>query len=636
MKTFLFSKACMQMLLATMLSFSLLAQPVSIIPQPSYLRSDNGTFVLPEEPVILVPVKNAAIENIVKMLTEQLKKSLNRNAKIVTYGTRYDMVISLLDQPMDKLGKEGYLLTVSNKEISLKANDAPGIFYGMQTLLQLLPAEVESKKPLPIKSIQIPAVTIVDQPRFGWRGLMLDVARHWFDKQQVKNFIDNMVKYKYNMLHLHLSDDQGWRLEIKSLPKLTEVGAWRAPRQGKWGEWTKPTPDEPTTYGGFFTQEDIKELLAYAKERYVAIMPEIDIPGHSMALVAAYPELSCTPGTYQVNAGDRFMIWEGNGKFYGLIDNTLCPANEKVYEVLDKIFTEVAALFPFEYIHMGGDECYKGFWEKSEAIKKLMQDQGLKDQHEVQSYFVKRVSAIISSKGKKMMGWDEIMEGGLAPGAAVMSWQGEKGGIAAANMKHPVVMSPNTFTYVDLYQGDPVAEPPTYSMLRLSQSYKFNPIPAGIDSQYVLGGQANLWSERLNTQRHAEYMLWPRGLAVAESIWSPVAAKNWSDFVRRTEAHFKRMDMAGTKYARSMYDPIFSIGKNKDGEPLITMTTEVEGLSIHYSFDESFPDTFYPVYTHPLSIPKDAANLKVVTSRDGKLVGKIINMPVTEIKKRMK
>jgi hexosaminidase len=256
--------------------------------------------------------------------------------------------------------------------------------------------------------------------------------------------------------------------------------------------------------------------------------------------------------------------------------------------------------------------------------------------HELQSYFVKRVAAIISSKGKKMMGWDEIMEGGLADSAAVMSWQGMKGGTAAATSKHAVVMSPNDYAYVDLYQGDPIAEPPTYSMVRLSKAYQLDPLPPGVDSQYILGGQCNLWSERLYTMRHAQYMLWPRGLAIAESVWSPKEKKDWNGFVRRVENQFRRFDVAETKYSRSMYDPIFTAIKDSSGQLQIQLSTEVEGLTIYYSFDETYPDNFYPAYTLPLSVPKDAANLKVVTYRGKEQVGKIINMPVVELKKRAK
>jgi hexosaminidase len=265
----------------------------------------------------------------------------------------------------------------------------------------------------------------------------------------VKQFIDEMVVYKYNILHWHLTDDQGWRIEIKSLPKLTSVGAWRAERTGDWGNFSEQSPEEPKTYGGFYTQDDIKEIVQYAKDRFVSILPEVDIPGHSLAMVASYPEVSCTPGEYHVNSGERFIDWHAGG-FTALIDNTLCPANEVVYQYLDKIFTEVAQLFPFEYIHMGGDECPKNFWEKSDAIAQLMKKEKLKDMHEVQSYFVKRVEKIIESKKKKMIGWDEILEGGLAPNAAVMSWRGVKGGIEAAKMGHKVVMTPNQNVYIDL------------------------------------------------------------------------------------------------------------------------------------------------------------------------------------------
>lgn len=613
------------------------AQPSTpaIIPQPVQLQQGQGFFTLPATVTIVTNSKEAV--PVAQMLGTQITRATALPYNIKEQAEKINGALHLhMGNNIAGIGQEGYLLNVTANDVQVQANTAAGLFYGVQTLLQLLPPAIESKSPVTDKTIswQMPVVTITDYPRFGWRGLMLDVSRHFFTKQQVKDFIDNMVKYKYNMLHLHLTDDQGWRIEIKSLPKLTTVGAWRAERTGDWGTFTKPTPEEPKTYGGFYTQEDIKELVQYAKERFVNIMPEIDVPGHSMAMVAAYPELSCTPGTYMVNSGDRFMIWPGNGTFYGTIDNTLCPANEKVFEYLDKVFEEVAALFPFPYIHMGGDECYKGYWEKSDAVAGLMKKEKLKDMHEVQSYFVKRVEKIVRSKGKQLMGWDEILEGGLAEGAAVMSWRGMKGGIEAAKMKRPVVMTPNTHTYVDLYQGDPVAEPPTYSRLLLNQSYKFEPVPDGVDPKLILGGQANLWSERLHTVRHAEYMLWPRGLAVAESVWSPKEKKDWNSFIKRTEAHFNRLDAAETNYSRSMYDAGFVVSKDAAGNLLITLTKQIDDLVLHYSFDENFPDKFYPVYTQPLSVPKDASNLRVVSYRNGKPVGKQIKMPVAELKKR--
>lgn len=627
------------LILATLLvSVTSIAQTnpenISLIPLPVSLQATGDSFILPSNIVIASNSQSPEVQQVIKQFSDRIWTATGY--KVQTGGNLPTISFNIHNKPDTILGNEGYHLTVTDKDISISANQPAGLYYGMQTLWQLFPPQILSTQKVNDVVWKIPAVKITDYPRFGWRGLLFDVARHFFTVQEVKDFIDQMAAYKYNLLHLHLTDDQGWRLQIKSLPELTDIGAWRAKRVGRWGEWSKPTPDEPKTYGGYYTHEDIKELVQYAKQHHIEIMPEIDVPGHSMAMLASIPGLSCTPGKVQVNAGDRFMIWPAGGGFYGTIDNNLCPANEKVYEVLDKVFTEVAQLFPFAYIHMGGDETYKGFWEKSDGIKQLMKKEKLKDMHEVQSYFVKRVGRIIESKGKKMMGWDEILEGGLAPNAAVMSWRGEKGGIEAAKMNHPVVMSPHGQTYVDLYQGDPVAEPPTYAMVRLNQSYKFDPLPKGIDQKLILGGQANLWSERLNTFRHAQYMLWPRGFAISESVWSQPALKNWDSFVSRTEKHFDRFDVAQIKYSRSMYDPIFNFSREANSTIIIDLKTEIEGLNIHYSFDETFPDHFYPAYNEPLRLPKDAVNLWVVTYRGNQQMGKLIKMPVEEMKKRIK
>jgi len=452
----------------------------------------------------------------------------------------------------------------------------------------------------------------------------------------VEAYIDEMARYKFNLLHWHLTDDEGWRIEIKSLPNLTKVGAWNVKKTGYFGTFTPPAPDELRTYGGFYTQEDIKEVVQYAKERFVNILPEVDVPGHSLAAVVSYPELSCTPGAenYRVRSGEQIMDWSHGAPPIAMVDNTLCPANEKVYTFLDKVFTEIASLFPFGYIHVGGDECPKNFWEKSDAIKALMQKEGLKTMEEVQSYFEKRVEKIVESKGKKFMGWDEILEGGLAPNAVVMSWRGMKGGIEAAKMKHEVVMSPTTFAYLDYMQGDPVIEPHVYSTLRLNKAYQFEPVPDGVDPKYILGGQANLWTEQVYNTRHLQYMTWPRAFAIAESVWSPKLSKNWNDFARRVEQQVKRLDIEEVKYAPSMYDPIFIARKDANGQLSIEMSTEVQGLDIYYSFDNSFPDRFYPKYTGPLVPPKDAVMLKVITYRGKEPIGRMISMPVSEMQKR--
>jgi hexosaminidase len=498
-----------------------------------------------------------------------------------------------------------------------------------------MPKEIEGKTKASSITWSIPSVTIEDHPRFGWRGLMLDVSRHFFTKEQVKEYIDEMARYKFNMLHLHLTDDQGWRIEIKSLPKLTEVGAWRVDKTGTFGRFSSPLPGEPKSYGGFYTHEDIREIVQYAKDRFINILPEIDIPGHSLAAIAAYPELTSTAGTYAVNSGEQLMVWPGGGQhFYGLQDNSLCPAKEKVYEFVDKVFTEVAQLFPFEYIHMGGDETARNFWEKSEDIKALMKKENLKDLNEVQSYFVKRVEKIVNSKGKKLIGWDEILEGGLAPNAAVMSWRGMKGGIEAAKQGHEVVMSPTDFVYIDYMQGDAAMEPPVYATLRLKKAYEFEPLPEGVNPSLIKGGQANLWTEQIYNMRTAQYMTWPRGFAIAEALWSPKEKRNWNNFVSRVENEFERFDVAEIKYAPSIYDPIFEITKKDTATVIVKLSMEIDGLSVHYSFDNSFPDQYYPKYTAPLTVPKDAATMKVITSRDNKIVGRLIVIPIADLRRR--
>jgi hexosaminidase len=609
------------------------ANDIAIIPQPVSLEKKSARFVLSAQTKIAADAKNADVQRVARLFANKVKTATGFTLAAAAPAAKANAISFTLNKTADKaIGKEGYILDVTATGVHVTANDAAGLFYGAQTLLQLLPKEIESPTVVKKASWVIPGVHITDYPRFAWRGLMFDVSRHFFTKQEVKDYIDNMVKYKYNLLHLHLTDDQGWRIEIKTLPKLTEVGAWRVEKTGTFGTFTPPADNEPRTYGGFYTHDDIKELVKYAADRFVNILPEIDVPGHSMSVVASYPELSCTPGTYRVNSGEKFMQW-GEGTFSALVDNTLCPANEKVYEALDKVFTEVAQLFPFEYIHMGGDECAKNFWEKSDAIKQLMQKENLKDMHEVQSYFVKRVEKIIESKGKKMLGWDEILEGGLAPNAAVMSWRGSKGGAEAAKQQHEVVMSPNNHVYIDLMQGDAAIEPPVYKTVLLKNSYAFEPVPEGADPKFIKGGQANLWTEQVYNMRHAQYMTWPRAFAVSESVWSPKERKNWNDFIRRVEDHFTRFDVAEIKYAPSMYDPVFNAGK--DGDQLkVEMSTEVEGLDIYYSFDNSFPDRFYPKYTQALKVPVDAVNLKVITYRGKAPVGRMVVIPVAELKKR--
>jgi len=606
---------------------------IAIIPQPVKIITNNGYFTLPKNVIIEAPA-NDALKETISFLKDHLSVPTGISVTVNNTISPASTIKLLLNKKADAvIGKEGYHLLVTPKNITIQANEPAGLFYGVQTLVQLFPKEIESAIKVENIKWEAPCVTITDYPRFGWRGLMFDVARHFFTKEDVEKYIDQMVRYKYNLLHLHLTDDEGWRIEIKSLPKLTEVGAWNVKKVGYFGTFSVPKPDEPRNYGGFYTQDDIKEIVQYAKERFVNILPEIDVPGHSLAAIAAYPELSCSGGVKNigVSSGENIKDWDTHTALY---DDNLCPANENVYTFLDKVITEVAQLFPFEYIHMGGDETFKTFWENSDAIKELMKREKLKNMQEVQSYFEKRVEKIVESKGKKFMGWDEILEGGLAPNAVVMSWRGMEGGIQAAKMGHDVVMSPTTFAYIDYMQGDPAIEPHIYATLRLKKAYEFEPVPDSVNPKFIKGGQANLWTEQVYNMRHAEYMTWPRAFAIAEDLWSPKENKNWDNFVTRVEKHFARYDVAQIKYAPSMYDPIINASESPDKKIIVELSTEIKGLDIYYTFDNSFPDNFYPKYTEPVVVPEDAVQLKLITYKDGKPIGRMITVPVTELKEK--
>lgn len=638
MRTYVFLLLTMSVRLTVSAQDTEVSNPLDLIPAPVSISVNAGHFTLPGA-IVIEAQNQTSLGAILSELPSLLGRPTGFSVTVTDRpGTTATIRLVLNKTPEPTLGAEGYHLSVGTNSVLIRANQPAGIFYGIQTLMQLLPKEIESKDVVNRASWQAACVDITDYPRFGWRGLMLDVSRHFFTKQEVKDFIDEMVKYKFNLLHLHLTDDEGWRVEIKGLPNLTKVGAWSVKRVGTFGTFPDPAPDEPRDYGGYYTAADIREIVQYAKDRFVNILPEVDVPGHSLAAIVSYPELSCTPGAdkYQVRSGNKIMNWHKGGGFDAIYDNTLCPANEKVYPFLDTVFTAIAELFPFGYIHVGGDECAKNFWEKSDAVKELMKKQHLKNMEEVQSYFEKRVEKIVESKGKKVIGWDEILEGGLAPNAAVMSWRGVKGGIAAAKMGHSVVMSPTTFFYLDYMQGDAAVEPPVYATLRLKTTYSYEPVPDSVDPKFILGGQGNLWTEQVYNTRHMQYMLWPRSMAVAECLWSPREKKDWDNFAGRVEDQFPRMDVEQVKYSRSMFDAIITPKKDYAANDSITVElgTEVSGLDIYYSFDNSNPDNFYPKYTSPLSIPKDASWLKVITYRNGKPIGRQINIPVIDLQRR--
>ena len=592
----------------------------AIIPMPVKMTLNAGSFTVRKNTVIYCSSND--LMNQGKYLGMQL------GSGEVKTGTGSGINLIIADKEIKGLGDEGYKLIVKSGRIDIIANKPNGVFYGVQTLLQMVPVLVLKSQSDNQSVCRIRCAEIEDYPRFQWRGLLLDVSRHFFTIGEVKQLIDQMVMYKFNVLHLHLTDDQGWRVEIKSLPELTNTGSWRVPRTGLWWERESPKDGEKATYGGFYTQEEIRDLVRYAGERYVNILPEIEAPGHSLAAIASYPYLSSAAMKSKVNPGS---------KFYGIEDNSLCPGKESTFEFLDKVFTEVAELFPFEYIHIGGDECYKGFWEKCSDCRSRAKDNGLKDMKELQSYFVKRLEKILESKGKKLIGWDEILEGGLAPNAAVMSWRGMEGGIAAAKAQHKVVMSPFSHAYLDFYQGDPAVEPPTYAMLRLNKVYTFEPVPEGVDSSYILGGQGNLWTESVPTFRHAEYMLWPRSFALSEVFWSPKNSRDWPDFIRRTELNLQKLSQKDINYSTSFYDAIIEPLTDEKGNLNIQLDTEIEGIEIYYSFDNTLPDKHSPLYKkgEKLSIPLDADTFRVITYRDGKAIGKLITVPIADLIKRL-
>ncbi|HVB28763.1 MAG TPA: family 20 glycosylhydrolase [Terriglobia bacterium] len=603
----------------------LIPQPVSVQVLPGAFRLHRGTAILispgvPEARQVGVYLANAVAAPIGLHLkvAEAAKGSARRGA----------IVLTLTGGQQGSAHPEGYDLEVTRRGVRIQAPSAAGLFYGVQTLLQLFPPEIESKVRHEA-SWALPCVKIVDYPRFAWRGLMLDVSRQFFSKEFVEQYIDQMAKYKMNVIHLHLTDDQGWRIEIKRRPQLTTVGAWRVPRLGRLWEREPPRAGEAATEGGFYTQDDIREIVAYAKERFITVVPEIELPGHSLAALAAYPEFSCTGGPFRVNPGS---------KFYGEVDNALCPGNEGTFEFLDQVLSEVAPLFPSPYVHIGGDECFKGFWKKCPKCQRRMAEEHLKDENELQSYFIRRVEKILAAKNKRLIGWDEILQGGLAPNATVMSWRGMKGGIAAAKMNHQVVMAPANYTYLDLYQGDPALEPTAYSQLLVSTCYRFEPVPEGVDPKYILGGQGNLWTEFVTNPRAAEYMTWPRAFALAEVFWSPKETRNWDGFIRRMEAHFQRLDAAQVNYSRAVYDVAMTPVRDSDGKLAVRLSTELSGCDIYYTFDGTNPDNFMTKYQgDPVESPPpgDAYVVKAIAYRSGRPSGRLLSLEVEELTQRL-
>ncbi|MBC8182859.1 beta-N-acetylhexosaminidase [candidate division KSB1 bacterium] len=519
-------------------------EELSLIPKPTKIFKQMGYFTFTPGMKIYLDSKEKQSQLVADYIVNKLNKSTGYELKIENKpgSDQLKNAIILSTNEINKnLGDEGYKLTVDTNFVSISAAKPAGLFYGVQTLRQLLPVEIESKEPVADVKWKISCVEIEDIPRFKWRGAHLDVCRHFFPKEFVKKYIDILAMHKLNTFHWHLTEDQGWRVEIKKYPKLTEIGAWRVDRNGiHWNKREPQQPVEKATYGGFYTQEEIKEIVEYAKNRFITVVPEIEMPGHAVAALASYPEYSCFGGPFTVITGG-----------YWPIKDIYCAGKEGTFEFLENILDEVIPLFPGEFFHIGGDEAFKENWEKCPDCQNRIKEEGLKNEHQLQSYFIKRIEKFLNSKGKRLIGWDEILEGGLAPNATVMSWRGFEGGIEAANAGHDVVMSPTSHCYFDYYQakkGEPLA---IGGFLPLKKVYSFEPIPPKIDpdkKHHILGAQANVWTEYIPTPEHAEYMLLPRLSALAEVVWSPENLRNYKSFQYRMKKHYVRLTNMGVNY----------------------------------------------------------------------------------------
>jgi len=576
-------------------------QNVTIIPKPMSLVVLKGNFVLDQNTQLVNSAKNKQTDGAIVFFMEYLKK--NNGIDIQNTKAKGTKIVFKLEE-ISTIGDEGYVLDVTPTEIVVKANSPKGHFYAVQSLIQLVPVNKST-------TVQIPCLTAIDYPRFGWRGMMLDCSRHFWKVDMVKQYIDLLAAYKMNTLHWHLTDDQGWRIEIKKYPKLTEIGGTR---NGTIIGHFPGTGSDNVPVQGYYTQEQVKEIVAYAAQRNVMVIPEIEMPGHSSAAIAAYPELSCFP-TEKTNFKDdkvanKTLEEAKNGRLkfvqetFGVFDDVYAPT-EYTFKFLQDVLDEVMPLFPSKYIHIGGDECPKNSWKRSEFCQNLIKEKGLKNEHELQSYFIQRMEKYINSKGKTIIGWDEILEGGLAPNAAVMSWRGEKGGIEAAKMGHYVVMTPNGPLYFDHYQGDPETEPLAIGGFNtLKKVYAYEPIPAELDendAKYILGSQANVWTEYIPTESQLQYMILPRMLALSEAVWSPKGQRNWDDFYSRLQPHLEGFKKRGINYSNGNLKVTIKTVAQAKGI-LIKLTSEKPDGVIYYTTDGSNPTTSSNKYEKPFQI----------------------------------
>ncbi len=589
---------------------------ISIIPQPLTVSVSPGHFIISKNVQIFIDPNSAELKRMSATLSEHIKSATGYSLPVKAGGKSGERFIQLtLKDAQDSLGTEGYQLRSDSGGIVLSANTPQGIFHGMQTIYQLMPVSSRTQRD---SEIRIPAVTIVDKPRYGWRGMMLDVGRHFYPVDFVKQFIDYLAMHKMNTFHWHLTEDQGWRIEIKKYPELLKTSAFR---EGTLiGAYTNNQQFDTVRYGGFYTQKQIRDVVAYAKDRYITVIPEIEMPGHAVAALAAFPELSCTGGPFKV------------GKTWGVYDDVFCAGNEKTFEFLENVLTEVVDLFPSPIIHIGGDESPKTRWKACSKCQARIKAEGLKDEHELQSYFIKRIENFLLTKNKNIIGWDEILEGGLAPKAAVMSWRGTEGGIAAAKQHHEVVMSPNSHVYFDHYQAKQSTEPLAIGgYTTLQKVYSYEPTPSELNAEeakYIKGVQANLWTEYIPETAKVEYMAMPRMAALAEVAWTQPFRKDWENFMWRMENQYARYAAKGINYARSAYDVRQFIQiESASSKATVSLSTESYQPQIYYTLDGTEPTTSSKLYKKPFNVYRNTT-IKAANFKDGKQIGKMSVQPV--------
>lgn len=517
----------------------------NIIPEPVSLVTEPGSFTFSKGTSLIVSPQIRDYKPVADFLAAMIQKSTG-NAVSVKEGkkARRNSVFLAIDT-VSGIAKEGYTLEVKKHRVIIIASTANGLFYGVQSLRQLMPAAIEkSDGTTDISTLTVPCCYIKDEPRFTYRGMHLDVCRHMFTIDEIKKYIDIMALHKMNTFHWHLTDDQGWRLEIKKYPKLTEVGSMR--KETLVGHaFDKPEKYDSTPYGGFYTQEEAKEIVRYAADRFINVIPEIEMPGHAVAAIASYPVFSCTGGPFEVETK------------WGVFPDVYCAGKDTTFAFLEDVLSEVMEIFPSPYIHIGGDECPKDRWNKCPYCLKRMKDEHLKDANELQSYFVRRIENYVTAHGRHIIGWDEILEGGIAPEATVMSWRGIEGGKEAAKLGHDVIMTPGEFVYLDHYQSKEPGQPLAIGgYTSLEKSYSYEPIPDELtpeQNKHILGLQGNVWSEYITTPSYLEYMAFPRAFALAETGWTPKLKKDFEDFLVRFKAQCPRYDMMGINYFKGDY-----------------------------------------------------------------------------------